>query len=193
MQNDKTSRGRFQKNVPGQAVAKPFQTGVFMKKKLLAAVTFLGLAALARMTLAQSGQAEIKFNTLLQQSQSSHAQKKNYVIRSQAEWQKLWQQMQAASFLPRNVRTDSLLHKIDFTKQMLIAVFQGEQPSGGYSIAVTKLVRASNRLEVFIEEQSPGADCFTTQMLTYPYHIIVTEASVTKVTFTSRSRVAACR
>lgn len=159
-----------------------------MKAKLLAIVILCCIACTAAFA-----QTEIKFTTLFQHSQSSHEQKKNYVIRSQVEWQKLWQQMQVASFLPRNARTDSLLNKIDFNKHMLLAVFQGQKPSGGYSITVDKLVRSNNRLEVFIEEKSPGADCFTTQMLTHPYHVIVTEKSALKVAFTTRQSTAACR
>lgn len=162
-----------------------------MNTNRLIAIAVFAFSLAARIALAQ--QSELKFTTLLQQHQSAHTQKKNYVIRSQAEWQKLWREMQGEQFVRNRASLDSALRKIDFTKQMIIGVFQGEQPSGGYSIAVAKLVRANNRLEVFIEEKSPGADCFTTQMLTYPFHIIVTEARVTKVTFTSRASVAACR
>ena len=161
--------------------------------KLFAAVTFYALAFASQMTFAQPSRAEIKFTTLLQQSQSGHEQKRNYVIRTQAEWQKLWQTMQAASFLPRNARADSLLTKIDFKKHMLLAVFQGQKPSGGYSIAINKLLRGDKQLEVIIEEKVPGANCFTTQMLTQPYHIIVTEKSALKVTFTARQSRTTCR
>ncbi len=159
-----------------------------MKTKLLAIAILCCVACTTAFA-----QTEIKFTTLFQHSQSSHEQKKNYVIRSQVDWQKLWQQMQAAAFVPRDARTDSLLNKIDFSKQMIIAVFQGQKPSGGYGITITKLVRIGNRLEVFIEEKSPGADCFTTQALTQPYHVIVTEKSALKVAFTTRQSTRACR
>jgi hypothetical protein len=161
-----------------------------MKTKLLAVEILCSLVCIAA---AAFSQAEIKFTTLLVQSQSGHAQKKNYVIRSQAEWQKLWRQVQGEQFLRNRAGLDSALRKIDFSKQMIIAVFQGEKPTGGYGIAVNKLVRNAKQLEVFIEEKSPGPDCFTTQALTYPYHIIVTEASALKVVFTSKQSTTACR
>lgn len=164
-----------------------------MKMKSLYITAAIYLCFAAPIAHGQQAQTEIKFTTLIQQSQSAHAQKKNYVLRSQAEWQKLWRQMQGEQFVRNRASLDSAVRKIDFTKQMIIAVFQGEKPSGGYSIAVAKLVRHAKQLEVFIEEKSPGADCFTTQALTYPYHIIVTEASAQKVVFTSKQSTAACR
>ncbi len=164
-----------------------------MKKNLLAVTTIFCLAFVAHVALARQGKAEIKFTTLIQHSQSAHEQKKNYAIRSQAEWQKLWQQMQPEAFLPKSTRVDSLMSKIDFNQQMIIAVFQGQKPSGGYGIVINKLQRDNKQIEVFIEEKSPGADCFTTQALTYPYHVIVTEKSAQKVVFTSRQSTSACR
>lgn len=164
-----------------------------MNTKSIYIVAILSLGLAAQSALGQQTPTEIKFTTLLQQNQSAHAQKKNYVLRSQAEWQKLWQQMQGEQFVRNRASLDSALRKIDFSKQVIIAVFLGEKPSGGYGIAITKLVRHAKQLEVFIEEKLPGTDCFTTQALTYPFHVIVTEASVLKVVFTSKQSTTACR
>ncbi len=134
----------------------------------------------------QQPQINLPFKTLAQQSRGEHAQKKDYVIRAQADWDKLQKQAFAGQLNSTNMRDDSTLRKIDFSKQMIIAVFQGQKPSGGYSIAITKLSRDDKRLEVFVEEKSPGSGCFTTQVITQPYHLIVTEKSDRKVVFTRR-------
>jgi len=75
---------------------------------------------------------------------------------------------------------------IDFNQHMVIAVFQGQKSSGGFSITVTDVVEYEDRLKVFVTETSPGPDDFVTQALTQPAHIIKLERIEKEVVFDVR-------
>jgi hypothetical protein len=68
---------------------------------------------------------------------------------------------------------------INFEKEMVVAVFAGQKPTGGYSVKVEKVVYAAGRKTVWVvySEKAPGPDAMTTQVLTYPSHVV----AVTKV------------
>lgn len=67
--------------------------------------------------------------------------------------------------------------------RIAIAVFQGEQRTGGYSVKVDKVTRrTATTLEVRAVFTAPGADAIVIQVLTSPFHVIsVAGADVTGV------------
>jgi hypothetical protein len=66
---------------------------------------------------------------------------------------------------------------------MVIAVFIGERPTGGYGIEIESIDAYADRITVNIVETEPGPDELTTQALTYPYHIVTTEKTEMEVRF----------
>lgn len=164
-----------------------------MKNQLVCLLCVAGVGITTQSVFAQQPKRELAFETLSKQTNLQYVKKKEHVLRTQAEWEKLWKQMhqvegqreQSSGRLPD-------LPKVDFTRQMVIAVFQGQKPSGGYSIEITKLVRNNGKLEVFVEETSPGKDCFTIQIITYPHHIVVVDKSTDPLRFTARQVTADC-
>jgi hypothetical protein len=85
------------------------------------------------------------------------------VARSEAEWQRL-----AAPFGLRPP-----LPRIDFDRQMVVAVGLGERPTGGYTVTITGAEERGGILHVRYEERRPRPDELVTQALTAPYHIRV--------------------
>jgi hypothetical protein len=67
--------------------------------------------------------------------------------------------------------------------RIAIAVFQGEQRTGGYSVRVDKVTRrTATTLEVRAVFTAPAADAIVTQVLTSPAHIVsVASADVSGV------------
>ncbi len=82
---------------------------------------------------------------------------------------------------------------IDFSEFSVIAVFMGERRTGGYSIMVEKATRVDGRLVVDVVMRAPGADCFTTQALTQPYHLVVIPAFTGQVVFQPRTVSVSCQ
>ena len=73
--------------------------------------------------------------------------------------------------------------QIDFDKQIIIAVFQGACPSGGYDIEIKSLTEKEDGLEVLVIETTPDPEMFQSMAETYPSHIITTGKYDGKVNF----------
>jgi hypothetical protein len=66
--------------------------------------------------------------------------------------------------------------------RVLVAVFQGQQSTGGYSIQITAIERSGDQLVVRATFGVPGPGGIVTQVLTSPAHVVsVAAADVTGV------------
>lgn len=54
----------------------------------------------------------------------------------------------------------------------LVAAFQGEQRTGGFSIRITKIERSGDELIVRVAVTRPAADAMVTQVITSPAHAV---------------------
>ena len=83
------------------------------------------------------------------------------VVRSAAEWSTLWQAHDPGGAMPA----------IDFSREMVVAVFLGSRPTGGYAVEIVRAVGNSGTLVVEYVETAPSRDTVTGQVLTAPYHL----------------------
>lgn len=90
-------------------------------------------------------------------------------IETRWDWEALWARHQATSDPPAE------LPEIDFENSMLIAVFDMDEATGGYSIEVQEIIPGAAGLTVFAVRTSPGRDCLVTQAFTQPFHIVVVD------------------
>ena len=156
-----------------------------LKKIVLAAVvSLIFLSHATAQTLSQS----VEFETIAKYVNCGHLEKKSYVITNREDWEGLWEKVVAYSY-PRPQAPD-----IDFSKHSIIAVFQGNQSSSGYSISVTKLVKSSKKLKVHVREVSPADECRVLLVLTQPFEIIQTDRieDAQKVVFKIKREITAC-
>jgi hypothetical protein len=56
--------------------------------------------------------------------------------------------------------------------RVMIAAFQGQQSTGGYSVHITVVERRGDQLLVRATFTRPGPDAFVTQVLTSPAHVV---------------------
>ncbi len=118
--------------------------------------------------------------------ESRYEGKTKYVINNNEDWQFLWNEVYSIQ------QPTPLLPTVDFSKDIVIAVFQGVQGSGGYSIEIIKIIEAENSIKVFIRETSPGPSCEVTAALTQPYHIIKTSKIDKEVIFKTEEKITMC-
>ena len=90
----------------------------------------------------------------------------NFTIRDAVTWESLWLDLYSGHYPIPEVPT------VNFTSEMLIAVFQGERGSGGYSTNITRIIMTNAYYLVYVDEIHPGESCGTTTVMTYPYHIV---------------------
>jgi hypothetical protein len=140
--------------------------------------------ALAACAAASQGAAP--FKTVRSGSHSGIYKHHYAVIRGRDKFAALWKRTLARQY-PTPAPPD-----IDFSRHMVIAVFLGEQRTGGYEITVDRLIRTWNGLKVVVRERHPGAGCLTTQMLTQPFAIIKTPATTGRVSFVTHKVSKSC-
>jgi hypothetical protein len=92
--------------------------------------------------------------------------------RSVEEWSKLWT-------LHAGERTRPA---VDFSKEVVVAVFMGTRPTGGFSVEIVRVRQEGPALVVSYKETRPAPDSVAAQILTSPFHIVaVPRGSTTDV------------
>ena len=86
------------------------------------------------------------------------------------------------------------LPDVDFSKDMVIAVFMGEKSHGGYNIAVTNVQSADHNYNVQITVTAPGPGCRTTQAFVQPFEFVAVPDSDGKfVNWQVRQQFLSCK
>jgi hypothetical protein len=129
-------------------------------------------AALLAMTVMQAAGSGPR--TVEKGDQSNIEDAKQILVRTDAEWTQLYRQH----------KFDKPAPKIDFSKEMIVAVFMGSRPTAGFSTAIVSATAANGALNVRYSESRPPAGTITAQVLTFPYHIAaIPKADVKDVRF----------
>jgi len=110
-------------------------------------------------TLLQGAQVDkLGARTITQDDMSQVDSPRQAVARTPAEWQKLW----------RAHAGDRPAPAVDFSKEMVAAVFLGTRPSAGFSAQFVHAGRKDNVLTLQWTERRPDRDMVTAQVLTSP-------------------------
>ena len=87
-----------------------------------------------------------------------HRERRDYIIQTQQEWDDLCSPSDAPD--------------IDFSSNIVLAVYMGEQFTGGYHIEIMNISENAFFIRVYIRETSPSPDQGVTSAFTQPYHIV---------------------
>jgi hypothetical protein len=98
---------------------------------------------------------------------------KTAVVRDAAAWKALWQRHASDRELPA----------VDFSKEMVVAVFLGSRTTSGYDVAIQGTRVDDGKLVVDYRESSPPRDAMTAQVITAPFHIAAVPARSGDVRF----------
>jgi hypothetical protein len=133
------------------------------------AVPSAGAAAVS----ADAPVAEVQMETLNADWMSGIYKPEQVVIRTDAEWQSLWQRHAPGRTAPA----------VDFSKNMVVAVFLGSRPSGGYAVQISGVRTVGNTLVVQWNESRPGPGQVAAQVITSPAHIVAVPRHAGEVRF----------
>lgn len=75
------------------------------------------------------------------------------------------------------------VHAIDLKKQMVIVIYAGEKPTGGYSVELQSLEVKDKKLIVRSKLNAPGPDDIVTQAFTYPELLLLVDRFDGEVVF----------
>ena len=62
---------------------------------------------------------------------------------------------------------------VDFNKYSVLAEFVGQRNTGGYSVEILEVTESDNSINLFVKEMIPGENCMVTQVISYPFDVIV--------------------
>ena len=108
-----------------------------------------------------SAQATWPLRTVEKGATSNVDAARQAVARTDAEWAALWK---AHDY-------DRPAPKVDFSKEMIVAVFMGSRPTAGFSTEIVSVGERDGGLVVSYREAMPPAGAITAQILTSPFHI----------------------
>ena len=153
-------------------------------------LTILGLCLLAivagivlpRLTHIPAG---VSFAVIEKNDQSgSIDERKNYRIHSVEELQALW------TLVYGNTR--SSLPTVDFSKNEVLAIFDGTHSSGGYGVSVQTVHEVQGNRVVAIERTVPGVSCSVTENITSPFVMIQLPKSSLPISREETERTVEC-
>lgn len=113
------------------------------------------------------------FQTVYRGTQSRIEEPREVTIRSAADWSALWKEHAPAAPVP----------VVDFKREMVVGVFLGTQPTGGYAVEITSIDAARNALTVAYRVEEPPRDAMVIQTLTAPAHLVRFESRKGSVKF----------
>jgi hypothetical protein len=111
---------------------------------------------------AQPRATPMSITTLNSDMMSGIDRAEQVVARTPAEWQGVWARHAPGRPAPT----------VDFSKNMVVAVFLGSRPSGGFQVQITGVRTDDKGLVVQWSERRPGRDQMAAQVMTSPSHIV---------------------
>jgi hypothetical protein len=118
------------------------------------------LIAILVVAIAQSAAPPV--TTVAQGAYSGISDASEVVVRSPAEWNALWKAHAGLQPIPA----------VDFSQELVAAVFLGTRPSGGFGVEILGTRREAAALVIEYRERVPAASDIVTQALTSPFHIV---------------------
>jgi hypothetical protein len=99
---------------------------------------------------------------------TNNTDRANFVIHNGTELNQLWSYIGA---------TPGTAPNIDFTKEQVLAVFDGTHTTNGYRIQVTSVEDANGTRTVQVTRTGPGPHCTLASAITSPYQIVAVPMS----------------
>jgi hypothetical protein len=113
-------------------------------------------------TFAQAPPPGASPRTIDKGEQSNIDEAKQVVVRTEAEWTKLWQQHSPDRTRPA----------VDFSKEIVVGIFMGSRPTAGYNVSIVSTFAKDGNVLVRYQESTPRPGAMTAQVLTFPYHLV---------------------
>jgi hypothetical protein len=107
-----------------------------------------------------------------------------FKIGTEAEWEDFWIRNKAGR-IPNPP-------SVDFSSDMVIAVVDQTEPTGGYDVSITGIEAGPDALIVLATKAVPGPDCIVTDALTQPFHVVRTAKSDLEPQLDLREETVSC-
>ena len=134
-------------------------------KIFLTLLLMLGISLILFSCGKENGGKTIVFDTISKGIYSQQVEKEYFAIKDAESFNQLLAKIS-------NNDAEITNKDVDFSKEMVIGVFLGEKPTGGYSVEITDVLKQKDYIEFLIKINEPDPDEIVTEAITSPYHII---------------------
>ncbi|TFW27314.1 protease complex subunit PrcB family protein [Massilia horti] len=124
----------------------------------------------------QTSDSRVPFSTISLTNNSHVTEARKVVIKDLESWTKLWIEHAAA---------EAPVPPVNFSQQMVIGIFLGNQPGGCYSTRINSVGKSGNTLAVYHLDRMPAAGVMCTAQVVTPAHLIVVDRTDGEVQFTT--------
>lgn len=90
------------------------------------------------------------------------------VLTTEKEWAEVWERAESWRVPKRK------LPDVDFTKDVVVVVAFGQQPTPGYAIEVTRIEKTAKEIRISVRRTVPPNDAALPQIITHPYVVVKT-------------------
>ena len=140
----------------------------------------LGLREIAAAEIAMKPPTRVTFQTVTKGYRSGVREPLQAVVRTQAEWTALWHR--------HSNELNSTPPTVLFDQEIVVAVFLGEKPTGGYDTTIVRADQSDDTLVIYYQEKTPAPGSMVIQVFIEPFHIVRMNRAVgSKVTFRRES------
>lgn len=105
------------------------------------------------------------------------------VVRDEASWASLWAAHATLAVPGFDPSQAAPRPAVDFSRNMVVAVFMGSQPNGCYGTRIDGIYRSGGKLQVAVLNSVPGDSSICTMALTSPAHMVQVARSEEHVEF----------
>lgn len=105
----------------------------------------------------------------------------NFVVNNEKEWNALVEKMDATNKISSNFKE----LPIDFSKHMLICVFDKVRSTGGIDVTITSIGMDKKEVSVIYSIKKASSNGMSTTVMTQPFHIVKTGKRSEKIIFTN--------
>ena len=120
------------------------------------------LLAASLLVAAGAGGASVSFETVARGVHSRLSEPLQAVIRTPEEWAALWTRHAGVEPPPF----------VDFTRDMVVAIFAGARPTSGYQVEIAGVRVVDQNIEVTYRERTPPAGAPRRPVVTAPFDVI---------------------
>ena len=107
-------------------------------------------------------QTVVSFATIAEGTRSQIDEPREVIVRTDEEWQALWQDHAAGSTAP----------VIDFCDSTVVGVFLGARPTAGFRVEITSVTIDADTVVVEYMERTPRRGAMVAQVLTAPFQLV---------------------
>jgi hypothetical protein len=83
--------------------------------------------------------------------------------------------------------------KVNFDQETVIAILQGQKPSGSFSTEITDILETDTEIVINYKEKSPSPECISTTVITSPFHLVKIPKTTKKVVFAETKETVKCQ